>query len=240
MEGNMKSKISLVIIIAVVITAAAILFAACNNAGEKENDATQVPEATETVIAPTDAPTQAPTEVPTEAPTPTPAPTIKKGTNVALNADVEVSSTTGLSHIQWGWSYEYINDGLIIDNDEPSLGWTTNVGVNFEADHEEWVLFTLAKVTNIDSVKIFPTLGGSYCPVSFEIQVSMDGENFTTVAKVEDNTRAATGDETPFLLEFEAVNAKYVRFLATKLYDMLSSLGDGILCQLAEIEIYAA
>ena len=46
-------------------------------------------------------PTEAPTEKPTKAP---PA----SGTNVALSADVEVSSTTGDTHVQWGWSYEYM------------------------------------------------------------------------------------------------------------------------------------
>jgi hypothetical protein len=68
----------------------------------------------------------------------------------------------------------------------------------------------------------------------------MDGKDYTTVAKVENNTRAADNSTDPFLLEFEAVNAKYVRFLATKLYDVPSALGDGILCQVAEIEIFAA
>ena len=187
---NKKFK---VIVIAAVIIAAIMLFASCKPAGNTQpadntqpagNDAT----ADNSAQAPTLAPTQEPvitdvpaTEAPTEEPTPSPEPTaapIAKGTNVAYNADVEVSSTTGIGHIQWGWSYEYINDGLIVDPDFPSYGWTSAVGVNFEEDHEEWVEFTLAKVTKIDTVKVYPTLGGSYCPVTFEIQISMDGKDY--------------------------------------------------------------
>lgn len=251
---NKKLK---VIAIAALIVAAVMLFASCkpaNNTQPADNtqtaDNTQPAGTDATAENPTQAPTQEPvitdvpaTEAPTEEPTPSSEPTaapIAKGTNVAYNADVEVSSTTGIGHIQWGWSYEYINDGLIVDPDFPSYGWTSAVGVNFEEDHEEWVEFTLSKVTKIDTVKVYPTLGGSYCPVTFEIQISMDGKEYTTVAKVEDNDRAATGSEEPFVLEFEAAEARYVRFLATKLYGVPSSLGDGILCQLAEIEILAA
>ncbi|MBO4326617.1 MAG: discoidin domain-containing protein [Clostridia bacterium] len=250
MKNILKRAISFAVIAAVMM----MLFAACAKAPSDEpvkteavtGNVTKSPDgdagkATDAPVA-TEAPTQEPT--PTEEPTPEPEPTaanIEKGTNVALDAEVDVSSTTGETHVQWGWSYEYINDGKIIDTGTPpSLGWTTAVGINDDPDNEEWAEFRLAKITNIDTVKVYPTVGGSFFPTSFEIQVSMNGRDYTTVAKVENNTRAADLSEEPFVFEFDTVMAKYVRFLATKLFDVPSSLGDGILCQVAEIEIFAA
>ena len=174
-----------------------------------------------------------PTEAPTEAPTKAPA---ASGTNVALDADVEVSSTTGETHVQWGWSYEYINDGVIIDTGLPSVGWTTAVKENFDdQEQEEWVLFTLAQDTSINKIIVYPV--GRF-PESFKLMVSSDGKEFTTVAEVNDNTRFADNDTEPYEFEFEAVNCRYVQFLATRLCD--PSPADGYLCQVAEIEIFAA
>lgn len=256
-------KRNIIAAIAIVVAAASLLlFSAC--AGQKSgngdtaaltdkpaSDATEAKstEAGSTeAAAPTDIVTEKPTEVitdaPTEEPTPSPLPTaanIAKGTNVALDAEVDVSSTTGAGHVQWGWSYEYINDGYIIDDEALSYGWTTAVGVNMDdPDQQEWVEFLLDKYTSVDTVILYPTIYGSYFPVNYEIQVSMDGKDYTTVAKVEGDQHALKGDTTPVKLEFEAVTCRYVRFLATRLYDVPSSLGDGILCQMAEIEIYAA
>ena len=43
----------------------------------------------------------------------------------------------------------------------------------------------------------------------------------------------------PIVFEFDAVTCRYVQFLATKLYSVPSS-ADGYLCQVAEIEVFAA
>jgi predicted small secreted protein len=245
----MKKSLLNAMRICLIVAAMAMLLASCSLNSGTGSDATAVP-ATDaaTEAAATDVVTEKPTEEitqgPTDEPTPSPVPTAagaEKGINVALDAEVDVSSTTGTSHVQWGWSYEYINDGIITDSDALSYGWTTAVGVNMDnPDQEEWVEFKLDKYFLIDTVIVYPTLGGSYFPVDYEIQVSMDGREYTTVARVEGDNHAAKADTTPVKLEFEAVTARYVRFLATKLYDMLSPLGDGILCQLAEIEILTA
>ncbi len=206
-------------------------------------EATGEPEITSAPTAgPTEEPTEKPTDAPTEPPTPSPLPTaadIEKGKNVALDADVEVSSSTGDVHVQWGWSREYINDGIYWSAEDNSYGWTTAVGVNTEdPDQDEWVLFTLAKYTNVDKVIVYPTVAASCFPVEFIIEVSTDGKEFTTVARNE-NTKAAESDASPVELTFDAVTAKYVRFTATKLNPVLSG-NDGYLCQLGEIEIFAA
>jgi hypothetical protein len=240
-----KNKIPLAAVLIIVIIAAALALSACS-AGNKETP-TKVPATDTPAEIPTELPTELPTEAPTEAPTeePTEKPTKEppaSGTNVALNADVEVSSTTGSVHVQWGWAPEYINDGRFYDPDpdDPSVGWTTAVGVNTtDPDQEEWVIFTLAQNTAVNKIIIYPVVGGNHFPESFKVMVSADGNEYTTVGEVNDNTRAADKDDTPFTFEFDAVNCRYVQFLATKLYSVPST-ADGFLCQVAEIEIYAA
>ncbi|MBP5312655.1 MAG: discoidin domain-containing protein [Clostridia bacterium] len=249
----MKKTIIITVFVSVlaVLTAAFLCSCAPSTESPAESAAPGVNEtageatAEEATPAPTEAPTDtpAPTEEPTPTPVPTADPTIEKGVNVALTADIEdVSSTTGDTHVQWGWSYEFINDGIIYDTtlEQPSLGWTTNVGVNQDdPDQEEWMIFKLEKYTLIDTVNVCPTIGGSCFPVDFHIEVSLDGKNYTTVASVEGCKNAKTGSTKPVVLTFDAVTAGYVKFVATKLYDVPSGV-DGILMQIGEIEIIAA
>ncbi len=258
---NKKNLISAIVRIALIVLALFVLVSCTGpNKPEKPADKTEVPVSTEAPEAgdPTEVPaTEVPateipaTEVPTEEPTDTPAPTeppteapthepVKSGTNVALDAAVEVSSTTGDVHVQWGWSYEFINDGYYYEPEIPSAGWTTAVQVNFDdPEQEEWVLLTLAQDTSVNKIAVYPVVNGSHFPESFKVMVSADGQNFTTVGEVNDNTRAADKDTTPFVFEFDAVTCRYVQFLATKLYSVPSP-ADGYLCQVAEIEVFAA
>ena len=221
----------------------ALVLTACKAPDEKPV-ATDIPATEVPTEVPTEKPTPAPTEVPTEKPTKAPP---ASGTNVALRADVEVSSTTGQTHVQWGWDYEYINDGRYYDADpdDPSVGWTTAVGVNTDdPEQEEWIQFTLEQDTSINKIIVYPVgypnaTGGNFCPECFKIEVSADGKEYTVIAEVVDNTRAADKDTTPFTFEFDAITCRYVRFVATRLY-RVPSPADGYLCQLAEIEIFAA
>lgn len=119
---RIKAMKKAILCILLVLTATALLLSAC---GSKETSpaATQQPASTEqpaSETAPAEEETPGATDVPavteepetpasTEEPTPSPVPTadpsIAKGTNVALTAEiVDVSSTTGETHVQWGWS----------------------------------------------------------------------------------------------------------------------------------------
>ncbi|MBP1588205.1 MAG: discoidin domain-containing protein [Clostridia bacterium] len=191
---------------------------------------------------PVEEPTESadPVEEPTAEPAPTGNPDIASGTNVALTAEVDVSSTTGESHVQWGWSYEFVNDGLITDRDALSYGWTSEVLVKYDSpETDDWALFELKDYTTINSVKIWPIFSGTNFPVDYRIEVSTDDKTYTTVASVEGDTHAKTGSEEPVLLEFDPVTAKYVKFVVTKMHDVQSG-NDGYIFQIAEIEIFAA
>ncbi|MBO4327416.1 MAG: discoidin domain-containing protein [Clostridia bacterium] len=232
------------------VTALMLVFSACASQG-KQGEATAEPAVTDTAtekavvtdVPATDAPTEEPaTEAPTEVAEPTEAPSpaqIESGTNVALGAEVDVSTTTGESHLSIGFSPEAINDGYYYDPEVPSAGWTTNVGENYDdPDQEEWAILKLAQDTSINKIIVYPVINGGRFPISFKLMVSMDGKNYTTVAEVTENTRFEDKDDTPFEFEFDAVTCRYVQFLATQLCD--PSPADGYLCQVAEIEIYAA
>ncbi|MBP5780349.1 MAG: discoidin domain-containing protein [Clostridia bacterium] len=244
-----------------VITALTLVLSACSQQKTQGDDnkpceATAVPAATGsetekpvvtdapvTDVPATDAPTEEPaTEVPTELTDPTEAPSpapVESGTNVALGAEVDVSTTTGESHQSIGFSPEAINDGYYYDPGVPSAGWTTNVGENYDdPEQEEWAVIKLAQDTSINKIKVYPVVNGGRFPISFKLMVSLDGKEYTTVAEVTDNTRFEDKDDTPFEFEFDAVTCRYVQFLATHLCD--PSPADGYLCQVAEIEIYAA
>ncbi|MBR5059159.1 MAG: discoidin domain-containing protein [Clostridia bacterium] len=243
-------------ILLVLVAAAAIMLSACDPAvtptpvitdpptetAEAEAPTEQnVPEETEPAEDPTGEadPTEDPSEDPTATSVPTANPYYAPGTNVALTAEVEVSTTTGESHVQWGWSYEYVNDGIIMDRDELSYGWTSEVLVKYDSpETDDWALFELSDYTAINSVKIWPIFSGTNFPVDYHVEVSLDGREFTTVASVEGDDHASTGNEEPVLLEFPTVTAKYVKFAITRMHDVQSG-NDGYIFQIAEIEIFA-
>ncbi len=259
---KIKNIARILILAAVLMIALSACTAKVEQDENKPEGATAVPAATDAATerpAPTELPatqepvitdlpaTEAPTEVPaTEAPTEVPAPTeeptaapVESGTNVAIGAEVDVSTTTGESHLSIGFMPEAINDGYYYDPTVPSVGWTTNVGENYEdPEQEEWAELKLAQVTSINKIIVYPVVNGGRFPVAFKLQVSLDGKNYTNVAEVKDNSRFEDKDDTPFSFEFEAVTCRYVKFLATELCD--PSPADGYLCQVAEIEIYAA
>lgn len=217
-----------VLIIAIMLIMTASLIVGCNT-GSKDPDPT-----------PTVKVTAEPTAVPTPSPTPTPPPPPEPGTNVALNKYYEVSSETDETYVQWGWSSEFINDGIIKD-DPTSVGWTIAVNQFMTIDEweEQWCMIDLGQVVSIDKVILYARGdSGVGFPEDFFIEVSTDNKSYTTIKSVEAYTGGQPVTE-PCVLEFDAVDARYVRLVVTKPFPV-SSGQDGFLLQLAEFEIYSA
>lgn len=224
-------KISLILIILLLI-----VFVGCDNEG-KTADKTPTPKPTEAKTA---------TPVVTSVPTPTPTATPDIGANVALGKDYEVSSFT--ENTRRGWLPECINDGIIEATDGVHMGWTSLVGKyvgSFNEDEVcEWVMIDLGKEYNINTVKAWPrqdeTEGGLYFPVDYQIDVSDDKENWTTVYEKKDDNGAENFDTDPRVISLTDVKGRYVRFMATKLTRINASYQDnGLLMQLAELEIFS-
>ncbi len=152
------------------------------------------------------------------------------GENIALGKGTFASSTTDDGMFKpWGWSLTYINDGKVQENGA-AFAWTSNVGRNFEADSTEYVGIDLGDLFAVD--KVIVRHFGAF-PEDYHIDLSADGLNWTTITDV----KGAPGGEDIELLLDTPVNARYIRFTATKLR-FGGNEQDGYLLQLGDIEAY--
>ena len=121
-------------------------------------------------------------------------------------------------------------------------GWTSQIKqyMSLEDFGEEWVWIDLQGVISIDKVMLYPRQDNGGCfPMDYYIEVSTDNENFEKVAEVTGDDRSREGIKEPAILTFEPVDARYVRLVVTKPFEVPAG-NDGYLVQLAEFEIYAA
>ena len=221
---DMKRAISILLVMVMVLG----VFAAC----KKEGEDSPTPK-------PTNTPASTAEPTPTEEPTPSPSPA--PGTNVALNKPFEVSSETDSTYVQWGWYSEYINDGVIEHDQKLMPAGHLNQSVHVTGGfRREWVWIDLQGVISIDKVMLYPRQDNGACfPMDYYIEVSTDNENFEKVAEVTGDDRSREEIKEPAILTFEPVDARYVRLVVTKPFEVPSG-SDGYLVQLAEFEIYAA
>lgn len=156
-------------------------------------------------------------------PTPTPVPT---GTNVALGKTVTASSNI----IANGWNKDNAVDGAITSTGS-SMGWTSdsNLGVN----HTEWIQINLGEVYTLNQIKLYPRtdIPGRFFPVDFQLQVSTNGTDFTTVV---DKTNYPNPAALVQSFPFSSVSAQFVKVNATNLMFAENSYR----AQFAEIEAY--
>lgn len=150
--------------------------------------------------------------------------------NLAFGKKASASSDTG---IEWGWNAAFVTDGK--RNSTPaSYGWSNSLDLG--VDHKEWITIDLGTMQEVGAVSLFPRTDqwheGTGFPVGFNIQVSNDNVNWTTVHTTQNYTeRPATTRN----ISFPAVNARYVKVEATELgkddYNYYRM-------QFAEIEVY--
>ncbi len=153
--------------------------------------------------------------------------------NYALGMNVTASSTN-----HGGKTSELVN-GVHGGNSDVDGRWSSNSNYDTatpdEADRE-WVTVDLGEVKSISRVILYPRIFGSYFPEAYEILVSEDGENWTTVVSVEYDGLASKNDKTARWNDFESVDAQYVKIVATKMTNDNGTYG--YIFQLSEIEIF--
>lgn len=145
------------------------------------------------------------------------------GANVALEREVTASSSVS------GWEPAAVTDG------DKGKMWCSGVNRHATADGEEWIMVDLAYEYDIDRVVLYGRSGDAYFPYRFRIEVSSDGESFTTVYNGECPTQR--DGQQPFECPLQNVKARYVRVVADSLRDH-AGFGDGHLFSLAELEVY--
>ena len=115
----------------------------------------------------------------------------------------------------------------------PNMGWSS---VSRETDGEQWVSVDLEKPVRIREVRLYPRNDegneGAGFPVDYDVQVSIDGNMWKTVASGRDEPQTAEVREK----RFEPVQARYVRVVGTRLR---RDAGDSLYAmQLVELEVY--
>lgn len=163
-----------------------------------ENTATPTDTPTPTQT-PTDTPTPTPTSEETLPPSPTatlpPTATLDPTVNLALNRPVTVSSIDPNNN---GEGKNAVDGNL-------STRWKSLVGGTLP---EEWIIVDLGQEEPISRV----VLRWNYYATAYTIDVSNDGENWTTVF----STTTANGDPDEIL--FDTISARYVRMNSTAWY----------------------
>ena len=153
--------------------------------------------------------------------------------NYALGMDVTASSTN-----HGGRPAQLVNGSHSMNSDEDGR-WSSSSNYDTatpEAADREWVTVDLGEVKSVSKVVLYPRVYGSYFPEGYEILVSEDGENWTTVVVVDQDELASKNGKQGRFHYFESVNAQYVKVVATKMTNDNGSYG--YIFQLSEIEIY--
>ena len=148
-----------------------------------------------------------------------------EGENIAKAKPVIVSSTTpDATYEQWGWASKFLVD------EDLSKGWTSNIKLHNDELAEEWAAVSLGAPFNVSCVELYAT--GTFA-VDYQVQLSLDGRQWTTIADVKDDDGSK---DAPRVYTLDTpVKAAYIRMISSKL-----RLGgaDGYLMQVAEIKAY--
>jgi hypothetical protein len=162
-----------------------------------------------------------------------------EGTNLAKGKNVTASSSAESPGYNWTIGNLTNGDRKDTNPDGEYAGFTTNSNVGM--NHTEWVVIDLGSATTINQVVCYastptPSVANScYCfAKDFEIQVSTDGQTWTTVHSEKDYKTPSWG---PLTFSFDNVDARYVRFYATSLYPKATD-GNRYYLQLTEMEVY--
>lgn len=146
--------------------------------------------------------------------------------NLAANADVTADSddTAG------GWTAAQATDGVRF-GDTTTNGWSTPATDASEAAN---LTVDLGRPETVDRVDLYPSgsvldYGASF-PRDFQVQVSSDGSDWTTVAEESGEGRASG----PTALTFDTATARYVRIHVSA----MNETNEGYRAGLAEVEVY--
>lgn len=163
--------------------------------------------------------------------------TLRPADNLARGAVVSTSSDhpAGAPY----WTADKINDGVGYDaiSTASNAGWSSDPSGR-TATQAQWVAYDLGQTKSVHKVVVYNAWHDrgekkAECyPADYMIQVSNDGTNWTNVVAVYNDTNWTEVGARVF--EFDAVNARYVRFYGER----LGRCGDGFCLQLSELEVY--
>lgn len=162
-----------------------------------------------------------------------------EGKNLAFQRPVNVSSSyeAGI----WGWSAQFLVDGQFGPT-ASNNGWTSAIATNFDEAASEWAAVHLGGPYLVDTVVLHPrnsagdqASAGLSFPTDYSIEVSLDGQDWTTVAQQSGDNEISTAPRTIEL--DQPAKASFVRVRGTKL-KVSTHERDGYLMQLGELQVY--
>ena len=129
-----------------------------------------------------------------------------------------------------GYSNLNLNDG------DPDTAFSSAWGRNWAENKEYYVYTDLTKVLPVDKVVLRPAKGEEKAlPLAFEILVSDDGKEYTTVNEYETDPSADYSKD-GFAVELEGIEARFVKLVTKKLHNGGEK---GYYFALGELEIYS-
>ncbi len=149
--------------------------------------------------------------------------------NLLLGQTPYVSS----SYEEYGWTKNQLTDGRIGMNVGVHQGWCSMIGSKTR-DITEWVMFALGKPITVSKMIVYPSYDNEFVE-DYHVEVSMDGSTWTTVWSITGDNKD-NGD--PRVMTFDPVEARYVRFVVTKMGNGNPASAIGYKVQIGEIELY--
>ncbi|WP_456697141.1 family 78 glycoside hydrolase catalytic domain [Aeromicrobium sp. P5_D10] len=167
-----------------------------------------------------------------------------QGDNLARGRTVTASNPLGCCN----WNEDRLTDGLRRSTDSSS-GYSSATA-HATPDNVEWVRIDLGEKKDVGRVLLFPRtarsgeaaeLTGRNFPSSFQIQVSDNGTDWTSVGSFT-GQQASNGTARTYITD-EGAEGRYVRVYVTKLGlgapDEQGEASGGHRLQMAEVEVYA-
>lgn len=163
------------------------------------------------------------------------APVAGEGVNLAVGKKVTASSTYEDGTY---FSTAYLTDGVYVDlTINPHQGWSTDPYGALGVDTPVWITVDLGDVYLVNSLMLRPTLynNGEMSPSDFEIRVSKDNKEWTTVRKEAGLEMTEAKDQ---VYNFTATEGRYVQIYITRHSSTVDVGTGGALSQIGEIEIF--
>ena len=162
----------------------------------------------------------------------------EKGENYALGK-TPIASGSAYENTIDKWGLIYLTDGskLTSEFEGGTNGWMAQAMSKPTCEPNTcWGGVDLGNTYTINEVHIYPRQGGAYFPSAYEIQISLDGENWETVYATDSDKETGAVCRV-FKLDRDR-QARFVRIMALKLTGSHEPNLGGYLMQISEIEIY--
>lgn len=149
--------------------------------------------------------------------------------NIALNANI-FANTSYENGSAWGVKF-------LVDGSIEKGGWSV-MNTNQDPNLVAQVMLDFVTPQNFDKIMLYPRQDypQKAFPQDFKLQISNDGETWTTIAEETGYPDVTTNDPIVYQLD-EVVNARYFRFECTNFREMAGT-GGAVGAQLGELMIY--